>query len=59
MDLLNTVKYLEPQIQELNNKLYILNDHKERLISDLKQSLDSGFEDVKIIETKESKNESS
>lgn len=59
MDLLNTVKYLEPQIQELNNKLYILNDHKERLISDLKQSLDGGFEDVKIIETKESKNESS
>ena len=58
MDLLNTVKYLEPQIQELNNKLYILNDHKERLISDLKQSLDGGFEDVKIIETKESKNES-
>ena len=59
MDLLNTVKYLEPQIQELNNKLYILNDHKERLISDLKQSLDGGFEDVKIIETKENKNESS
>ena len=55
MDLLNTVKYLEPQIQELNNKLYILNDHKERLISDLKQSLDGGFEDVKIIETKENK----
>lgn len=55
MNLLNTVKYLEPQIQELNNKLYILNDHKERLISDLKQSLDGGFEDVKIIETKEIK----
>ena len=59
MDLLNTVKFLEPQIQELNNKLYVLNDHKARLINDLKQSLESGTEDATIIETKEIKDESS
>ena len=55
MDLLNTVKFLEPQIQELNNKLYVLNDHKARLINDLKQSLESGTEEATIIETKEIK----
>ena len=55
MDLLNTVKFLQPQIQELENKLYVLNDHKARLINDLKQSLESGVEEAKIIETKEIK----
>ena len=55
MELLNTVKFLEPQIQELNNKLYVLNDHKARLINDLKQSLESGVEEATIIETKEIK----
>ena len=59
MELLNTVKFLEPQIQELNNKLYVLNDHKARLINDLKQSLESGVEEATIIETKEIKDESS
>ena len=55
MDLLNTVKFLQPQIQELENKLYVLNDHKARLINDLKQSLESGTEEATIIETKEIK----
>ena len=55
MDLLNTVKFLQPQIQELENKLYVLNDHKARLINDLKQSLESGVEEATIIETKEIK----
>jgi hypothetical protein len=59
MDLLNTVKFLQPQIQELENKLYVLNDHKARLINDLKQSLESGVEEATIIETKEIKDESS
>ena len=53
------MKFLEPQIQELNNKLYVLNDHKARLINDLKQSLESGVEEATIIETKEIKDESS
>lgn len=55
MALLNTVKFLEPQIQKLNNELYVLNDHKARLINDLKQSLESGVEEATIIETKEIK----
>tara|TARA_Y100000289_G_C3903685_1_gene140659 strand:- start:778 stop:1032 length:255 start_codon:yes stop_codon:yes gene_type:complete len=55
MNLLNTVKFLQPQIQELENKLYVLNDHKARLINDLKQSLESGVEEATIIETKEIK----
>tara|TARA_R100000697_G_scaffold19761_1_gene26922 strand:- start:1229 stop:1486 length:258 start_codon:yes stop_codon:yes gene_type:complete len=55
MDFLNTVKFLQPQIQELENKLYVLNDHKARLINDLKQSLESGVEEATIIETKEIK----
>ena len=59
MDLLNAVKFLEPEIQELNNKLFMKNDHKARLINDLKQSLESGTEDATIIETKEIKDESS
>jgi len=59
MNLLNTVKFLQPQIQELENKLYVLNDHKARLINDLKQSLESGVEEATIIETKEIKDESS
>ena len=59
MALLNTVKFLQPQIQELENKLYVLNDHKARLINDLKQSLESGTEEATIIETKEIKDESS
>lgn len=59
MALLNTVKFLEPQIQKLNNELYVLNDHKARLINDLKQSLESGVEEATIIETKEIKDESS
>ena len=59
MDLLNMAKFLEPQIQELNNKLIVLNDHKVRLINDLKQSLESGTEEATIIETKEIKDESS
>ena len=59
MELLNTVKFLEPQIQKLNNELYVLNDHKARLINDLKQSLESGVEEATIIETKEIKDESS
>tara|TARA_Y100001938_G_scaffold94833_1_gene129915 strand:+ start:169 stop:429 length:261 start_codon:yes stop_codon:yes gene_type:complete len=59
MDFLNTVKFLQPQIQELENKLYVLNDHKARLINDLKQSLESGVEEATIIETKEIKDESS
>ena len=59
MALLNMVKFIEPTVQELSNKLYVLNDHKTRLINDLKQSLESGVEEATIIETKEIKDESS
>ena len=59
MDLLNAVKFLEPEIQELNNTLFMKNDHKARMINDLKQSYESGVEEATIIETKEIKDESS
>ena len=59
MDLLNMAKFLEPQIQELNNKLIVLNDHKARLINDLNNLWRVVQEDATIIETKEIKDESS
>ena len=59
MALLNIAKYLEPQVQELNTKLAVLQDHKTRIINELKTSLESGIEEATIIETKEIKNESS
>jgi len=46
-------------VQELNTKLAVLQDHKTRIINELKTSLESGIEEATIIETKEIKNESS
>ena len=56
--ILNMVKFIEPTVQELSNKLAVAQDHKQRLISELKNSLE-GVEEATIIETKEIKDESS
>tara|TARA_A200000159_G_scaffold94163_1_gene87392 strand:- start:325 stop:591 length:267 start_codon:yes stop_codon:yes gene_type:complete len=58
MALLNMVKFIEPDVQELSNKLAVVQDHKQRLINELKDSLE-GMESATIIETKEIKDESS
>ena len=58
MALLNMVKFIEPDVQELSNKLAVAQDHKQRLINELKDSLE-GMESATIIETKEIKDESS
>lgn len=56
--ILNMVKFIEPTIQKLSNKLAVAQDHKQRLINELKDSLE-GVQDATIIETKEIKDESS
>ena len=56
--ILNMVKFIEPTIQELSNKLAVAQDHKQRLINELKDSLE-GVQDATIIETKEIEDESS
>jgi hypothetical protein len=56
MELLNMAKYLAPKEQEAQNQLSIIQDHKRRIIQELKSSLEN---DDKIINLEESKNESS
>ena len=50
--LLNMAKYLEPQIREVDTRLTVLIDHKDRLINDLKISLEDEAEEATVIETK-------
>ena len=50
--LLNMAKYLEPQIREVDTRLTVLLDHKDRLINDLKTSLEDEAEEATVIETK-------
>ena len=50
--LLNMAKYLEPQIREVDTRLTVLIDHKDRLINDLKTSLEDEAEEATVIETK-------
>ena len=50
--LLNMAKYLEPQIREVETRLTVLIDHKDRLINDLKISLEDEAEEATVIETK-------
>jgi hypothetical protein len=50
--LLNMAKYLEPQIREVDTRLAVLIDHKDRLINDLKTSLEDEAEEATVIETK-------
>ena len=56
--ILNMVKFIEPTVQELSNKLAVAQDHKQRLINELKDSLE-GTETATVIETREIDNESS
>ena len=56
MELLNMAKYLAPKEQEAQNQLSLIQDHKRRIIQELKSSLEN---DDKIINLEESKNESS
>ena len=55
MELLNMAKYLAPKEQEAQNQLSLIQDHKRRLILELKNSLEGNNN---IIDLKESKNES-
>tara|TARA_B000000609_G_scaffold157677_1_gene152844 strand:+ start:9137 stop:9400 length:264 start_codon:yes stop_codon:yes gene_type:complete len=55
MELLNMAKYLAPKEQEAQNQLTLIQDHKRRIIQELKSSLESTDN---IIDIKESKNES-
>ena len=55
MELLNMAKYLAPKEQEAQNQVAIIQDHKRRLIQELKNSLEGNNN---IIDIKESKNES-
>lgn len=59
--LLNMTKFAETQIRNLNDRLAMAQDHKQKLISDLSQALNGGSEEATIItnETKEVKDESS
>ena len=56
MELLNMAKYLAPKEQQAQNQLSLIQDHKRRIIQELKSSLEN---DDKIINLEESKNESS
>ncbi len=56
MELLNMAKYLTPKEQEAQNQLSLIQDHKRRLIQELKNSLEGNNN---IIDLKENKNESS
>ena len=60
MKLLNMTKFAETQIRNLNDRLAMAQDHKQKLIADLSQSLNGGSEEATIIttETKEVKDES-
>ena len=49
MNLLKSVKFLQHRFKSWKNKLYVLNDHKARLINDLKQSLESGTEEATLL----------
>ncbi len=61
MKLLNMTKFAETQIRNLNDRLAMAQDHKQKLIVDLSQALNGGSEEATIIttETKEVKDESS
>ena len=54
MKLLNMTKFVETQIRNLNNRLAMAQDHKQKLIADLIQVLNGGSEEATII-TKETK----
>ena len=54
MELLNMAKYLAPKEQEAQNQLSLIQDHKRRLILELKNSLEGNNN---IIDLKENKNE--
>lgn len=58
INLLNMTKFVVTQINDLNNKLVMAQDHKQKLIADLGQALNGGSEETTIIETetKEEKN---
>jgi|TARA_B100001094_G_C18092173_1_gene751010 hypothetical protein len=58
INLLNMTKFVVTQINDLNNKLVVAQDHKQKLIADLGQALNGGSEETTIIETetKEEKN---
>tara|TARA_R110000772_G_scaffold58153_2_gene131678 strand:+ start:362 stop:631 length:270 start_codon:yes stop_codon:yes gene_type:complete len=58
--LLNMTKFAETQIRNLNDRLAMAQDHKQKLINDLSQALNGGSEEATIItnETKEVKDES-
>lgn len=55
MELLNMAKYLAPKEQEAQNQLSLIQDHKRRIIQELKNSLEGNNN---IIDLKENKNES-
>tara|TARA_B000000557_G_C20774615_1_gene443573 strand:- start:535 stop:798 length:264 start_codon:yes stop_codon:yes gene_type:complete len=55
MELLNMAKYQAQKEQEAQNQLSLIQDHKRRIIQDLKNSLEGNN---KIIDLKENKNES-
>ena len=55
MELLNMAKYLAPKEQEAQNQLSLIQDHKRRIILELKNSLEGNNN---IIDLKENKNES-
>ena len=55
MELLNMAKYLAQKEQEAQNQLRIIQDHKRRLILEIKNSLEGNSN---IIDLKENKNES-
>ena len=55
MELLNMAMYLAPKEQEAQNQLSLIQDHKRRLILELKNSLEGNNN---IIDLKENKNES-
>ena len=55
MELLNMAKYLAPKEQAAQNQVAIIQDHKRRLIQELKNSLECNNN---IIDLKENKNES-
>ena len=54
MKLLNMTKFAETQIRNLNDRLAMAQDHKQKLIADLIQVLNGGSEEATII-TKETK----
>jgi len=56
MELLDMAKYLMPKEQEAQNQLSLIQDHKRRIIQELKSSLEGNNN---ILDLKENKNESS